>query len=564
MKLPYGITDFKELRKENYFYIDKTQYIEILESLNSKYLFFIRPRRFGKSLFLSTLEYYYDLNKKDVFENLFSGLFIGNNPTKLKNEYFILSLDFSGLNTDSQKSLKESFRKTVLSGLIRFLKRYNYYIANVEKVIDKLEHENDLKRMLEIVFTLVEEVNKKIYVLIDEYDHFANDILAIGDGDFYKDTIRARGFVRDFYETLKIGAKSVIDRIFMTGISPIMLDDLTSGFNITDNLTMNPLLNEMLGFTEQELIEFIDKIEIDIKKENLLSELKLNYNGYLFSIRGKERVYNPDMILSFFNNWQQIGDYPEKLIDDNVKTDYGRLQRLIANRENKSILEEIILKEEIVSDIVSRFSFDRMYDQEYFISLLFYMGLLTIDKKHRSRLILKIPNYVIKTIYWEYLQKSLVEQYKINFDLDELRKSVEKLAYDGEIESYIEYVSKNILKQLSNRDLLRFDEKYIKIILFSNLASGEVYKICSEREVEGGYIDLFLEKDSRYPDIEYEWLWELKYLKKEAKFRIEQVKKEGLKQLEEYAASKKFVDKKNLKKALIIFIGKDEYEIIEV
>ncbi len=564
MKLPYGITDFKELREENYFYIDKTKYIEIIENLNSKYLFHIRPRRFGKSLFLSTIEHYYDLNQREDFVNLFSGLYIGDNPTKLKNEYFILSFDFSGLNTDSQKNLKDSFRKTVLTGLIRFLKSYKYYISAVEKVIDKLEQENDLKRMLEIVFTLVEEVNKKIYVLIDEYDHFANDILAIGDGDFYKDTIRARGFVRDFYETLKIGAKSVIDRIFMTGISPIMLDDMTSGFNITDNLTMNPLLNEMLGFTEKELIELIDKVEIDTKKGKLLSELRINYNGYLFSTRGKERVYNPDMILSFFNNWQQIGEYPEKLIDDNVKTDYGRLQRLITNRDNKSILEEIILEEEIVSDIVSRFSFDRMYDQDYFISLLFYMGLLTIDKKYRNELILKIPNYVIKTIYWEYIQKRLSEEYKINFSLKQLKKSVGKLAYDGEIEPFIQYVSENVLKQLSNRDLQRFDEKYIKIIFFSNLVNGEVYKIYSEREVEDGYIDLFLEKDSRYPDIEYEWLWELKYLKKEAKSRLEQVKKEGLAQLEEYAASKKFADKKNLKKALIIFIGKDEYEIVEV
>ncbi|MCK4261274.1 MAG: AAA family ATPase, partial [Halanaerobiales bacterium] len=253
MKLPYGITDFKELRIENYFYIDKTKYIEIIENLNSKYLFYIRPRRFGKSLFLSTIEHYYDLNQKDVFEKLFSGLYIGDNPTKLKNEYFILSFDFSGLNTDSQERLKDSFRKTVLSSLIDLLDKYRSFFTGVEEVISELKNEFDLKRMLEIVYMLIKRTGKKVYILIDEYDHFANDILAIGNGGFYKDTIRARGFVRDFYETLKIGAKSVIDRIFMTGISPIMLDDLTLGFNITNNLTMSPLLNEMLGFTEKEL-----------------------------------------------------------------------------------------------------------------------------------------------------------------------------------------------------------------------------------------------------------------------------------------------------------------------
>ncbi|MCK4260378.1 MAG: AAA family ATPase, partial [Halanaerobiales bacterium] len=541
------------------FYVDKTRYVEVLEKLGD-YIFYIRPRRFGKSLFISTLINYYDLNQKEDFENLFSGLYIGANPTKLRNEYFILSFDFSGLNTDSQESLKDSFRKIVEADLIDFLEKYKSYFSKVEEVIDEIKDESDLRRMLRYIFSQVKKTEKKIYVIIDEYDHFTNDILAIGDGGFYKDIIRARGFVRDFYETLKIGAKDVIDRIFMTGIAPIMLDDMTSGFNITDNLTMEEELNEMLGFTDDEVGLILDNLNLDVEIE----ELAEYFNGYLFSIFGEKRVYNPEMILYFLNRYMKKRRPPEKLISDNVKTDYGRLERLIANKKNKEILEEIILKEEIVSDIISRFSFDRMYDQEYFISLLFYMGLLTIDRKYRSRLILKIPNYVIKTIYWEYLQKSLMKQYKINFDLDQLRKSVEKLAYDGEIEPYIEYVSKNILKQLSNRDLQRFDEKYIKIILFGNLVSGEVYKIYSEREVEDGYIDLFLEKDSRYPDIKYEWLWELKYLKKEDKSRLEQIKKEGLKQLEEYSSSKKFVDKKNLKKALIIFIGKDEYEIVEV
>ena len=560
MKLPYGITDFKELRDEDYFYIDKTMYIETLENFDSKYLFFIRPRRFGKSLFLSTLEYYYDVSRRNEFESLFSDLYIGKKPTELKNDFFILSFDFSGLNTGSKENLRDSFRKIIEADLIDFLNKYRSYFSKVDQIINEIKDELDLRRMLRYIFSQVKMTEKKIYIIIDEYDHFANDILAVGDGEFYQDTIRARGFVRDFYETLKIGAKSVIDRIFITGISPIMLDDMTSGFNITDNLTMEEEFNEMLGFTSEEVSTIINKLNLDID----LKELAEYFNGYLFSVYGEERVYNPDMVLYFLNRYKKKNRPPEKLISDNIKTDYGRLQRLMINKENKDLLEKIILEEEIVADIVTRFSFDRMYDQDYFVSLLFYMGLLTIDTKYRSRLILKIPNYVIKTIYWEYLQKKIIGQYRININLDELRRSIEKLAYEGKIEPYIEYISNNILKHLSNRDLQKFDEKYIKIIFFINLISGQIYKVYSEREIENGYIDLLLEKDSRFPDVHYEWLWELKYLKKKDKSCLDEIKKMGLEQLKKYAKSKQFVDKKSLKKALIIFIGKDEYEIIEL
>ncbi|MDI6604933.1 MAG: AAA family ATPase, partial [Thermoanaerobacteraceae bacterium] len=491
MKIPYGMSNFKAMREEGYLYVDKTMYIEKLERLNSKYIFYIRPRRFGKSLFLSTLKHYYDINAQKDFDKLYGDLYIGKNPTKLKNSYMVLELNFSGLNTDNKERLQESFLLSVKNSIISLLNKYDNIINNAEEIKNKIDGINDINAVISILINEVEKANKKIYLIIDEYDHFANDIIAMGDNVFYKDIVRASGFVRDFYETVKIGTESVIDRIFITGISPIMLDDLTSGFNIASNVTMDLGLNEMLGFTEEEVVKIIEEIGIG-KKGGLIDNLRELYNGYLFSAESVKRVYNPDMVLYYFDNYTRYRRPPRNLIDDNVKTDYGRLNRLAINEENRETLEKIIKEESIVSDIVTKFSFDRMYDQEYFVSLLFYMGLLTIGRQEKTRLLLQIPNYVIKTIMWEYIELSIKKKYNIKLDLNTLRKSIEDMAYEGKIEPYIDYISQNVLKMLSNRDMINFDEKYIKVILFSYIVNSMAYRPISERETENGYIDIYL------------------------------------------------------------------------
>lgn len=451
-----------------------------------------------------------------------------------------------------------------MSSLTQFIEvDYSRFFSDSKEIVHLLEKETDLKRMLEIVYNVVKKADKKIYLIIDEYDHFANDIIAMGDSEYYQKIIQASGFVRDFYETLKIGTKSVIDKIFITGISPIMLDDLTSGFNITMNITMEPLTNEMLGFTDEEIDQIINRVKIDLEQISQIKvQLKEYYNGYLFNEECKKRVYNPDMVLYYFDQLLRYNKLPRELITDNVKTDYGRLDRLTRNQENRKTLEKIILNEGIITKIVSKFSFDRIFEQEYFISLLFYMGLLTINGTKYGLLQLGIPNYVIKTIYWEYIEKKLREDYKINYDLVELQKVVWQMAYDGKLEPFLKFITENVLNILSNRDMIKFNEKYLKVILFSYLVLSNLYKPTSEKEVEGGYIDIFLEKDIRFSDVKYEWLWELKYLKKNDTEQLEQVKEEGLRQLKKYAESKKFKNKGNLKLALIIFIGKDEYVLV--
>lgn len=556
-KIPYGMSNFKAMREEGYLYVDKTMYIEKIENMSGKYLFFIRPRRFGKSLFLSTLKHYYDINSKKDFDRLFGDLYIGKNPTKMRNSYMIFRLDFSGLDTSNRDRLEISFKQNLIDAMCGFLDDYRNMFNDIEQIKQRIYKSPDIKSIVSQLVNEVKKVGQKIYLIIDEYDHFANDIIAQGDSEFYKEIIRASGFVRDFYETLKIGTETVIDRMFITGISPVMLDDLTSGFNIALNVTMDLSLNEMLGFTEEEVVKVLEEIGVE-KKDELIHHLRELYDGYKFNKNAKTRVYNPDMVLYFLAQYKSTGGYPEYLIDDNMKTDYERLNRLTMNEQNRSLLEKIIKDEGIVAEIVTKFSFDRMYDEEYFVSLLFYMGLLTIERQEKTRLFLKIPNYVVKVMMWEYIENNLKKQHRIDLDLNELRKTIEKMAYEGRIKPYVEYISQNVLKTLSNRDMINFDEKYIKLILITYLVNSKAYRPVSERETEGGYIDIYLERDARIPDVKYEWLIELKYIKKGERNSIDRIIEEGLKQLKRYGESKGLQGRKDLKQALLIFIGKGQ------
>jgi hypothetical protein len=559
LKLPYGNSDFHDIRTGNFFYVDKTSYIEKLEQLNAKYLFFIRPRRFGKSLFLSMLENYYDLNRKDDSERLFGDLYIGKHPTERRNKYFILHLDFSGLNTSGKVELEGSLRSTLKSEIIEFFNTYSMYFEDVSMLKEEVRQYEDLRPMWNVLFRAVKRSGTKIYLIIDEYDHFTNDIIAMGDGQFYKEIIRSSGFVRDFYETIKIGTKSVIDRIFITGVSPIMLDDLTSGFNISKNLTMHPMFGEMLGFTEEEVRGIITRLELDIDSEVLMDELRSNYNGYLFHEDGKWKVYNPDMILYFFDEWSLSGRPPKQLINKNVKIDYGRLGSLIANRENRAQLEEIIVKERVTTQIVSEFSFERMYDEEYFISLLFYMGLLTIQGSEEGNAVLGIPNYAIKTVYWEYLGRMLQEEIGIKYILTDNLKTIFRSMAKGEIEPFVEFIG-GVLKALSRRDMRRLlGEQYIKWVLLTYLRLTPLYLFVSERELENGYVDILLEKGNAATRVE--WLLELKYIKKENRNQLEEVRKKALEQLRKYVESREMAGRLNLKVAALIFIGKSEIVI---
>jgi hypothetical protein len=561
MKLPYGIMNFKRIKDENRLYVDKTRFISMLEEEDNPYPFFIRPRRFGKSLFLSLLEHYYDIRFAGDFDHLFGDLYIGKHPTAQKNSLVALSLDFSVLETGSEELFKESFRKNVLNRMIDSLYKHETLFSPIspEHIIEKLEKEKDIKALVDIFLTQIARTGKEVFLLIDEYDHFANDIIAMGAGSYYKKLVQARGFVRDFYEAVKEGVKRNIKRVFITGISPVMLDDLTSGYNISINLSTDRKYNEMMGFTQTEVKGILQTLGIE--KKIAVEDLDRYYDGYLFNIKAVERVFNPDMVLYYLSRWKDLEAPPAEIVDENVKTDYGRLQRLISNAENKEQLTRIIQDEKIKATLVKRFSFDRMYQQKYFTSLLFYMGFLTFMYEDRGLTYLGIPNYVIKTIFWEYFRELLYKDYTLDIDTSRIETAVSAMAFDGEVEPFIELIREKVLSSLSRKDYIKFNEKYIKIVLFSFLTLNPLYRLHSEPEVKGGFIDIYLERDNRFPKVVYEWIWELKYVKKDQ--ALEHVKAEGLEQLKRYAESPQFRGKENLKKALLIFRGKNECFVYE-
>ena len=553
-KVPYGISNFKDLITQEYIYMDKTKYIETLESYGEKYIFFLRPRRFGKSLFASTLEHYYDCNNQDDFNELFGDLYIGDNKTDLANSYYVLSFDFSGINADTKSSLLEGFTQNVREGLDEFIDKYNLDLEYREAKMPSIIFSSFLKK---VKF----KIDKKIYVLIDEYDHFANELLSF-QVDTFEETISKTGFVRKWYEILKQGtADGIVDRIFATGVSPITLDSLTSGFNIASNVSRDRGLNEMMGFTTEEVRSLIDKLVDDIDKAELMKKLKRYYNGYLFNQDAEERLFNSDMVLYYFKSYLKENKEPSDLIDTNISSDYAKMRELFTLRNQKRNYEILksILNEELQDVVLTReFSLAKEFTGDDFKSLLYYLGFLTIRESDVINLKLGVPNYVIKELYFDFFSKIIKDKSKYEIDASEIRRVVGEIALKGEFAGFIKIVEET-LQRLSNRDYIDFDEKYVKLTMLSYLMLSRVYYIKSEYEVEDGYIDIaLLERSGIEPD--YEAIIELKYIKKseydDQGEAVVQSKFEAAKeQILKYKQADELSERENLKKIVLIFAG---------
>jgi hypothetical protein len=354
----------------------------------------------------------------------------------------------------------------------------------------------------------------------------------------------------------------VIDRIFITGISPVMLDDLTSGFNISDNLSLRKDYNEMLGFTQTE-VNWLMK-ETGVEPAMIDIDMSLYYNGYLFHPACENRLYNPSMMLYLFKMILKEGKSPDSIIDSNLKTDYGRIKRLIQSEKNSEILLHIVKEGSIVAKIIEKFSIDTAFDDNYFISLLFYMGLITIKETHANEVRLCIPNYSIKTIYWEYIQRLTQESSpEMNIETRPLNDAIYEMAMEGNLHRFIDYVSQNAFNKLSNRDLMNFDEKYIQILLLAYLFQSEIYVPMSEYETGAGYVDIYLQRNPHLPQIKYEWVMELKYLKTDEEDKLPQAHKKASVQIQRYINAHRLQGRPDLKTAIVVFIGKNKYEIFE-
>ncbi|MGL5087055.1 MAG: AAA family ATPase, partial [Clostridium sp.] len=550
----------------NFIYVDKTKYIEKLEKLHDTFVFFLRPRRFGKSLFTSVLENYYDVNKENEFEKLFGNTYIGQNPTNEKNGYYILKFNFSKLNTDTKETLEESFLRAVNRSLNTFMREYNIELEFNNKGFAASVFDDFLG---EVKY----KIDKPIYVIIDEYDHFANELLSF-KSDIFSEIISKTGFVRKWYETLKVGTETVVKRIFATGVSPITLDSLTSGFNIASDITRDPRFNEMMGFTEDEVRSLIVNTLHNILEENeldsLVEELRKNYNGYLFSEKGKKRLFNSDMILYYLKSYEDFGSGPQELVDKNIASDYGKLSGMFDLKNKKAnlkVLDKIIGGEKLKATITSQFSMEKDFDEDDFKSLLFYLGMLTIDKEVLNRVILKVPNYAIEGLYFDFFMKKINESVDYELDIAEVKESIEDIALEGTNDALVSIVEKT-LNKLSNRDYIKFDEKYIKLLFLTYCFLSKVYLVKSEYEVEEGYIDIALLKQVNIEPT-YFAIFELKYIKvSEYKEKGEAIVQyhlnEAIKQLRKYETSDELKKIKNLKKWAIVFVGNECVANIEI
>jgi len=568
-RLPYGIGDFEKIRKEGMYYVDKTAIIEELE--RHQYPFLIRPRRFGKSLLVSMLQHYYDVKKHDAFDELFHDLYIHAHPTRERNSYLVFRIDFSGIETSMGKNkLFQTFTEKVRTYAITFVKKYSEELKNGNQY--DFNKATDPAQIISQICSILLQNEKQAYLLIDEYDNFANDLIGANDDTLYYDILSKTGFVRTFYEAVKSGAQEgAISRIFMTGVSPIMLDDLTSGFNIASNITLDYDFNEQLGFTQNEVEDMLDYYwcldDTHYNRNNVLKEMKTYYNGYLFNEDSKERLYNPDMILYFLKYVSQ-GRYPREMIDTNVRTGYGKLKRLLRENHKKDDMTEITSfetineQDEIITRIKRMFPLEAITGKEEITSLMYYMGMLTIQEPMLGSVKLKIPNLVTKELYWEYLFEKIKKQLNYAVDMGGILKTLETMATTGNPKNFIEYTYDKVLHYISNRDLMGMEEKHVKMIFLSFLSVNNIYIPYSELEMNSGYSDLVLYPDSRF-DVQNSQIWELKYLKKREE-RAEKLK-EAKAQIERYERDEKFLRLARGTRIYkyILLCSKDAVEIIE-
>jgi len=561
MKIPYGESSFTTIIEGGYFYQDRTEYIRTLEETVAKYIYYLRPRRFGKSLFVSMLHHYYGMEHQPKFKDLFGKLAIGKKPTPLANQYMVLSFEFSRIQTNTPENTFNGFLKNVKEGVGLFLKRYStFFPAAVYNTVLSEKQPNEVLKTLFYHYTLISQKKAlpKIYLLIDEYDHFANELISF-DFDFFAKAVTENGFVRKFYETIKTATRdNIVDRLFITGVSPITLDSMTSGFNIGTNISLFEEFHSMMGFEETEVQGVLEGI--GVKKVDLatvLTDLRSWYNGYLFTIEAPTSVYNPDMVLYFALRYQRKQKYPNDLLDPNIASDYSKIRKLfkIQGREQQhlAVLNTLTDSSQVTARLTIQFSLERTFYKDDLISLLFYMGFLTIKEEELGGFIFHFPNYVIERLYSEYFVAMLQEQKNLPIDNSDLNFAIREVAKYGNPKHLYEQVMK-VVEAMSTRDSQGFNENSLKAIFVSLLQQQQFYYVHSEYESDRQYVDVFLET-IRGHAVKYETAFELKYVKKGKKIKVKAELDKAEVQLRNYMISNKFMERPSLKAFVVLVHG---------
>ena len=521
MKFPYGISDFKKINLQGYFYCDKTDKIPLLEKSDSQ--LFIRPRRFGKSLVLSMLENYYDVAKKDEFKLIFGNLKIGKNPTSLRNSYFILKFDFSCVDpTGNAEEVKTALFNHINDCIKEFILYYGKYnLPDIEV------NRNDAISSIKSLASSVRMTPYPVYLLIDEYDNFANTVMmgVQSAGKRYETLVHDEGPLRTFFKAVKASTSgSMLDRVFITGVSPVVMSDITSGYNIAENIYFEPEFNDLCGFKQKEiedlLKEIIDKCGFEKEKiKEAANLMQTYYNGYTFSHATDEHIYNPTLCLYFFEHFEKRCGYPRKMLDSNLAVDESKLEYIAQISRGRDLLMNLVQKDQevVISDIEDRFGIkdmltDKSKDNTFLVSFLYYFGVLTIAGDTEDlQVILKVPNLVMKSLYVERIQKMLLPE---PVDRDD-GKDAAKLVYQkGEMAPLCRFMEERYFKVFHNRDYRWANELTVKTAFLTLLYNDIIYIMDSETEIDRRYADLtmIIRPDKRYGKV-FDVLIEFKFVK---------------------------------------------------
>ena len=513
--VPYGVADFATVIEQNLYYVDKTMFIPELEK-QPRNLFFIRPRRFGKSIFLSMLYSYYDCTQSHKFQSLFGNLWIGQHPTPLQGKYQVLFLDFSQITGNIDK-LETKFNSYLSINLDAFVRQYSeYYQAEMEEILAQ----EDFEEKMELIFKAAKAHQYHLYLIIDEYDNFTNVILNERGENVYHAITHADGFYRDVFKKFK----GNFERIFMMGVSPVTLDDVTSGFNIGWNISIKPEFDEMLGFSTTDVVEMFTyykehgSIPADSDIDAIVNDMKPWYDNYCFAeeaLKKKTRMFNCDMVLYYLRNYMDNGCSPRQMIDPNTRTDYGKMKKLLQfdklDGERKGIIRKIAEEEQIVTQLYESFSAYQIPKAEIFPSLLFYYGMLTIKGTRGSKLILGIPNNNVRKQYYGYLEEEY--QAKAYVDVNQLTDYYYDMAYDGKWKEGLRFMADAYAKVSSVRDGIEA-ERNLQGFFMAYLNLNDYYITAPELELNHGYCDFFLLPDLTHYASQHSYILELKVLSK--------------------------------------------------
>ena len=565
-RIPYGMMNFIDVREDDCYYVDKTHYIPLIENAN-KYFFYIRPRRFGKSLTISMLRHYYNILEADKFEKWYGDLYIGKHPTPERNSYLIIYLNFAVVNAELN-SYRQSLDAHCNTEFNFFCDVYAQYLP--EGIKEEMNKKKGAVEQLNYLYKECIKTNQQIYLFIDEYDHFTNKILSEPSClEDYKSETHGTGYLRSFFDTVKAGTDSTIKRCFVTGVSPVTMDDLTSGFNIGTNYSLSPEFNEMTGFNEEEVRAMLDyyatTCQFHHSTDELIEAMKPWYDNYCFAEKsyGGTTMYNSNMVLYFVDNYIRNGGYmPRNMVEENIRVDYNKLRMLIRKDKefahDASTIQTLVQQGYITGELKTGFPAETIAEPDNFISLLFYFGMLTISGTKRGKTLLTIPNQVVREQLYSYLLDTYNEA-DLRFDNWEKGKLASAMAYRGDWKAYFDYIAECLHRYSSQRDKQK-GEAYVHGFTLAMTAQNRFYRPISEQENQEGYADIFMfPLLDIYKDMLHSYIIELKYAKgKDSDEKVEQLRQEAITQANRYAASEtvqKAIGTTTLHKIIVVYQG---------